>query len=393
MVARLGDIADINPKLREAPAPDSLVSFVPMAAVSSDTAQVEAHDERPFAQVSKGYTPFCRGDVLVAKITPCFENGKIAQANLRHRLGFGSTEFHVVRARSETLDARYLLHYLRQDRVRRAGERRMTGSGGQRRVPEAFIADLAVPLPALAEQRRIAEVLDRTELLRAKRLATLAKLVALQEAIFLDLFGDAATNTKGWSSVRLSDVLTRPLRNGLSPSNGGPVTAKVLTLSAVTGDTFNPTAWKIGTFQAPPPSDQSVNAADLLICRGNGNLALVGRGFFPRVSLPEVTYPDTVIAAPINTALIDRAFLEHVWNGSSVRHQIEAVARTTNGTYKVNQTMLQAITVIAPPLSLQREFSKRVACVQRLREVQRRSLSGLESLGASLQHRAFHGEL
>src|ERR1700687_2468903 len=116
--ARLIDVAELNPRFVESLEMNTLVSFVPMSAVSAERASTISTEERPYREVSKGYTPFLDGDVLVAKITPCFENGKIAQASLPHRIGFGSTEFHVVRPRAGEADARYLLHFLRQEHVR-----------------------------------------------------------------------------------------------------------------------------------------------------------------------------------------------------------------------------------------------------------------------------------
>ena len=86
----IGEVAQVNPKLATADRPGlyDKVSFVPMASVSEETMSIAVHEERPFSEVAKGYTPFRRGDVLVAKITPCFENGKMALAdNLPHELG------------------------------------------------------------------------------------------------------------------------------------------------------------------------------------------------------------------------------------------------------------------------------------------------------------------
>src|SRR5438105_80432 len=104
----LCEVANINPKFHiDNMNGDSLVSFVPMAAVSETLGTVSWEEQRPLAEVMKGFTPFLNGDVLIAKITPCFENGKIALAQLGHHVGFGSTEFHVVRPFPHLLDARY----------------------------------------------------------------------------------------------------------------------------------------------------------------------------------------------------------------------------------------------------------------------------------------------
>ncbi|QGF22446.1 hypothetical protein [Raineyella fluvialis] len=138
-------MADLNPRESTRPALDLPISFVPMADLDAEQGIAGPGTDRPFSEVSKGYTIFRDQDVLVAKITPCFENGKIGQAHLRQGIGVGSTEFHVVRPHADRLDPRYVLHYLRQQRVLDAGERRMTGSAGQRRVPLVFLNDLQIP--------------------------------------------------------------------------------------------------------------------------------------------------------------------------------------------------------------------------------------------------------
>jgi len=194
----LGSVAQLNPRTSIDIRPDALVSFVPMAAVSEETASVVSEETRVASKCMKGFTPFKRNDVLVAKITPCFENGKIVIANIKHEFGFGSTEFHVIRPNDGELHERYLLHCLRQPFVRVQGQRRMTGSAGQRRVPAHFLSTFDLPLPTFKAQRRIAEILDRAEALRAKRRAALALLDELTQSIFLDMFGDPVTNPKGW---------------------------------------------------------------------------------------------------------------------------------------------------------------------------------------------------
>ncbi len=169
--------------------------------------------------------------------------------------------------------------------------------------------------------------------------------------------------------------------------------AEVLTLSAITGSAFDGSARKVSTFLSLPPADQAVTVTDFLICRGNGNLRMVGRGQFPAYSMPEVTFPDTMIAARVSSELIESAFLQHVWNSTAVRRQIESLARTTNGTFKVNQTVLEGISFVSPPLLLQRQFSRRAMAIAEAKKLEAESLTELDALLSTIQHRGFIGEL
>ena len=159
--ARLEEIADINPRHSSTIDPTTIVSFVPMPAVSERTWQLDAHETRPFSEVRQGYTHFADGDVLFAKITPCMENGKGAIAQgLTNGLGCGSTELHVLRPLGG-IDPRFLYYFLHQPALRDNAARNMTGSAGQLRVPVGYIKDAMIPLPPLPEQRRIVAKLEQ----------------------------------------------------------------------------------------------------------------------------------------------------------------------------------------------------------------------------------------
>lgn len=200
----LGEVAEINP-VGDRPAPDDHVSFVGMAQMDAVGAVARPLDDRLFSEVSKGYTIFRDGDILAAKITPCWENGKVGQARLDQPYGAGSTEFHVIRP-GVSLDERYLLHLLRTSRVRDTGELRMTGSAGQRRVPAAYLRGLEIPLPSVEEQRRIAAILDKADSICAKRRQVLDHLDALTQSIFYVMFGDPLSNSKGLPRRRIGDL-------------------------------------------------------------------------------------------------------------------------------------------------------------------------------------------
>ena len=136
------------------------VSFVPMEAIG-ENGQIETSRTKAIAEVRNGYSYFAEGDVVLAKITPCFENGKGAIAtHLVNEVGFGTTELHVIRA-GPGLDTRFLFYVTKSHPFRKLGEAEMYGAGGQKRIPESFVRDFRVHVPGLDEQRTIADFLDR----------------------------------------------------------------------------------------------------------------------------------------------------------------------------------------------------------------------------------------
>ncbi len=159
--ATLQEIGAINPRLDGRVFHDDLdVAFVPMAAVDVEHGGVNRPETRSYSSVKKGYTPFFPGDVIVAKITPCMENGKVAVVpELVGDVGFGSTEFHVIRP-STGIDARWISHFLWQSSVRHSAWRAMTGGVGQLRVPKKFLQVLSLPITGTAEQCRILEKIE-----------------------------------------------------------------------------------------------------------------------------------------------------------------------------------------------------------------------------------------
>jgi type I restriction enzyme S subunit len=200
---RLRDVVEINPSSRLSDTSAKEVCFAAMADVS-EAGRIVNFQMRPLHEVNKGYTSFCQGDVLLAKITPCFENGKAAVVeHLESSVGFGSTEFHVLRPNSE-IDARFLFHLIWNPRFRRLGAARMTGSAGQKRVPTTFLAEYEFRLPKLAEQKRIAAILDKADCLRRKRQEAIRLADEFLRAVFIDMFG--ALDSQSHAPVSFGDV-------------------------------------------------------------------------------------------------------------------------------------------------------------------------------------------
>jgi type I restriction enzyme, S subunit len=158
----LRNVAEINPGVDTSKLSDStLVSFVPMAAVEAGTGRIDLSEQRTLDSVRRSYVAFRDGDVLFAKITPCMENGKFAIArSLSSGIGFGSTEFHVLRPENG-VDAQFLYYYISQESFRQNARSQMTGSAGQLRVPAAFLASISFPLAPTNEQHRIVSAIEQ----------------------------------------------------------------------------------------------------------------------------------------------------------------------------------------------------------------------------------------
>lgn len=160
-VSRLGEFAEINPPkaLVDAEA-NSPMAFVPMASVAEEYGGIDVGISRPFVDVKKGYVQFRERDVLFAKITPCMENGKIGVVpKLDSEVGYGSTEFHVLRAPAE-VDPRWIAHFVSRQEFRRIAQRNMSGSAGQLRVPEVWLSEQSIPVAPPNEQQRVVAKLE-----------------------------------------------------------------------------------------------------------------------------------------------------------------------------------------------------------------------------------------
>ena len=157
----LHEICAINPRVDKNTIDiESVVSFVPMSAVEAETGKIDVSETRSFGAVRKGYTPFRKGDVLFAKITPCMDNGKMAVVpDLVSEYGFGSTEFHVLRP-ANSIDPRFLYHAVSDRAFRFHAEHNMTGAVGQKRVPATIVEQHEIGLPPTNEQRRISDRIE-----------------------------------------------------------------------------------------------------------------------------------------------------------------------------------------------------------------------------------------
>ena len=301
-------------------------------------------------------------------------------------MGFGSTEFHVVRPKPDKVDARYLLHLLRGPEVRREGEIRMIGSAGQKRIPAAFVESLKIALPPLPEQRRIAASLDQADELRAKRRRALALLDELADSVYADMFG----SHRMYETDGLLDIC-QPYSGG-TPSKGRA--------EYWVGDLpwFSPKDLKASDlFDAIDHVNPVVLQDTTLRLMPADTVAIVVRGMILAHTFPvaRLRVPCTInqdMKALLPKGGLDPAFLAHALRSQSSQI-LASVSTAGHGTKRLDAKAIGAIRIPRASIFEQRRFRKSIDEIETLRAAQRTHDGHLADLFASLQHRAFRGEL
>jgi type I restriction enzyme S subunit len=390
----LGSVCEINPAAPRGLDPTAPCTFVPMEAVDDYLGAIVSPSVRTIAEVAAGsYTYFADGDVLFAKITPCMENGKCALAHrLAGGIGYGSTEFHVLRA-GKTILPKWIYYLLRQENTRKQAERTMTGSAGQRRVPARFLEDVLVPLLPLPEQQRITAILERADRLRRMRRYALELSGGYLQAVFVEMFGDSESNPRGWKKARLSDIaLINPAHPigaaRLSPTE--PVS--FIPMAAVDEHQSVVTARETKPYSEVAQGYTRFAEGDILFakitpCMENGKIAIAS-GL--RTGLGFGSTEFHVLRA---TSRFNRHWLLWFVRRDRFRDLARRSFTGTAGQQRVPAAFLEDYMVPVPPVPLQERFASVAQRMQRLRAQQREALRQAECLFQSLLHRAFRGEL
>lgn len=186
--SKLEDHTELNPNKKELLKFNGNVSFLPMSNVS-ENGKIDLSINRNIDDVRKGFTFFKDNDVIVAKITPCFENGKGAPVfGLLNGVGFGSTEFHVLRPKN-TVNTVWLYHVTMLSKFRLEGEKKMTGSGGQRRITKDFINNFKLNIPPLYLQNEFADFVVQVDKSQLAIQKSLEELETLKKSLMQEYFG------------------------------------------------------------------------------------------------------------------------------------------------------------------------------------------------------------
>lgn len=368
--------------------------YVDLSAVDQENKQIVGARRVPTEEApSRARQLVAAGDVLVSTVRPNLNCVARVQPELDGATA--STGFCVLRPSIARLSGSYLLQWVKTRQFVSSMTQRATGASYPA-VSDKIVLESHIPLPPLAEQCRIAEVLDRADALRAKRRAALTQLDTLTQSIFLDMFGDPVSNTPAWPLQRIADYVA-DFQGGQSfqPEDSSATTLRrVLKISAVTSGRFLPGENKPVNDAHHPAPMHFVKEGDLLISRANTS-ELVGAVALVDACPPNLLLPDKLWRFVWRQPkTVDPLFARALFQSPQMRREISQHASGTGGSMKnISKAKLRRVETIVPPFDLQRQFAERVELVERATRAQRASLAALDALFASLQHRAFRGEL
>ena len=364
-MAKLGEVCLINPKsctLRD----DTEVSFIPMTKVG-EHGEFDASEIKNYSEVKKGFTNFQNGDILFAKITPCMENGKGAIAhNMKNGIGFGSTEFHVLRPDTDKITSEWLYYLTTWKAFRKEAERNMTGSAGQKRVPKTFLENYVVNLPDIDTQKSENKILRKVDDLIFLRKQQLAKLDELVKARFVEMFGDVLLNSMQWPEKTLENMadIVSGITKGRKTAEADLQEVPYMAVSNVKDGYIDWTTVKTILATRQEIEQYRLMPDDILMTEG-GDPDKVGRGAIIKVPLKNSIHQNHIFRVRLDKSeLLPAYFAEYLQHQKAKRYFL-GCAKQTTGIASINMRQLRALPVLIPPLPLQNQFAAFVAEVDK----------------------------
>ncbi len=397
---RIDEIATIKPpkaEARERVAASALVSFLPMEDLGVAVKYPQPKQTKKLSDVVGSYTYFAEGDVLLAKITPCFENGKLGIATgLNSGIGFGSSEFIVLRPK-QIVSNEWLFYFLSREEFRTQGEQRMGGAVGQQRVPREYVEACEIPVPPLAEQQRIVRVLDEAFAGLHTAKANAEKNLQYARALFESHLQSVFTkHGRGWAESKLGDLAE--FKNGLNftrESKGQQL--RIVGVGDFQDNAVVPTeALQSVTIDGQLSDEYLIRRNDILTVRSNGSKDLVGRCMLVPEMDGKTSYSGFVIRIRFDATAVSPRFLLRYLKSSKTRARLTRDGGGANIS-NINQAKLSELPISLPAFRLQEELADKLDVLatetERLESLYVQKQAALDTLKKSLLHQAFSGAL
>jgi type I restriction enzyme S subunit len=404
----IADLVDVGPKNE---CDDStVVGFVPMNRMGTTFRDIPTFEARKWGEVKKGYTHFADGDVLVARITPCFENGKagIAQG-LPSRLGAGSTEYVVLRPKAGVATAEYVLARLKTNEFLLKGADSMTGAVGQQRVPKAVIESYPVPIAPFPEQQRIS--LKLTTLLAdvdacRERLDRVPRILKkIREAVLAAAVSGRLTEEWRVSSKRTSNWAQSTIGDSAFVTKLAGFEYTKFVRYVEDGDLRVLKAENAGHWGFKSTSFSKVRSADVAgltrsrLKEGDVLMVFVGAGTGRVARVPAggdwFLGPNIAMIRPELSKLLP-AYLDHYFRSRPGWDQIALYTKSV-AQPSLSMKTIRLMEIALPSLEEQAEIVRRIdalfALADRLEQRYSNALAWVEKLAPSIMAKAFRGEL
>ena len=328
-----------------------------------------------------------KGDVLIATSSGSLDVvGKAARIRRDEELAFGA--FCKVLRPTPRVDAGYFAHYFQTTPYRRHVVRVAEGANINN-LRNDDLASIQIPLPPIEEQRRIAAILDAAEALRAKRRRALAKLDTLTQAVFFDMFGSDVGE-----EMLIGDLCDT--QGGLQVSSkrkGHPIQVPYLRVANVYRGSLDLSVVKTLQVTERELSRTRLDEGDLLVVEGHGNKDEIGRVGMWDGSIDPCVHQNHLIRIRCDRRRLLPRFAETFMNSRIGRRALLRAANTTSGLNTISTSDIRSVAVPVPALSDQQRFVALANRVDQHRSVLMRSAAEIDVLFASLQQRAFRGEL
>lgn len=264
--------------------------------------------------------------------------------------------------------------------------------GAQPNINQGIIKGLEIPLPPLPEQRRIAAILDQANALRAKRREALVQLDSLTQSIFTDMFGDPIQNPKGWKTCSLGDLLST-IRNGINAEqsddeNGWPISR----IETIWNGSVDPTRIRYIDPDEAALTDFKLDIGDILFSHINSPEHIAKTAIYEGV--PSILiHGVNLLRLRGDDSIVEPKWLLYLLKHAATRTYFRTRCKKAVNQASLNQQDIKAFKCIFPPKREQEIFSDRIKCLEKLKVIYSLSLSELNTLFSSIQHRAFRGEL
>ena len=383
-IKSLSEVCDINPRKSEIKdLPDEeTVTFLSMDAINDD-GKIIKMEIKSLNEVYKGYTYFKKSDVIFAKITPCMENGKGAIADIDTEIGFGSTEFYILRC-NEDIIPEWIHCFLSLKSIRKIAEAKMTGSAGQKRVPNKFFNYIKIPLPPIEIQQKIVRILENAEKIKEWRLKADKLTNDYLKSLFMDMFGGPRDNSKSWDIVNFNEI-AKIEKTSITPDsmfeNSNYIGLEHI--ESETGCILNIMTAK----EAGLKSNKYVFDKECVLY---GKL----RPYLNKVALPNFKGVCSTDILPIKSieGKSNKYFIKFLL---SHPYYIKKSTEMSTGANlpRISFKAIEKFKVYSPPIELQNQFAEIVKNVETLKNYQKQSKVQIDNLFKNLMQKAFKGEL